>query len=186
MKEMTEEKDTDLINRFLGGDESAFNKIFSRHNKQVYWHARKMLGSHEDADEVTQEVFITIYKKIGSFNFNSSLSTWIYRITSNKSINYIRKRKVKEFFSLDDAKEITENENPDREIEKNIDDREKLKELDEVLKILPVKQREVFIFRHFDELSYPEIAEITGKSVGALKANYFHALKKVKANFDGK
>ena len=184
MKEMTEEKETELVKRFLSGDESAFNKIFTQYSKKVYWHARKMLGSHEDADEVTQEVFITVYKKLSSFNFNSSLFTWIYRIASNKSINHIRKRRVKDFFSLDDVKEIAANENPGRTIEKNIDDAEKLNQLERILKTLPPKQREVFIFRHFDDMSYPEIAEITGKSVGALKANYFHALNKVKEKFD--
>lgn len=186
MKEMIEEKDTELVKRFLNGDESAFNRIFSKYNKRVYWHVRKMLGSHEDADEITQEVFITIYKKLGSFNFDSSLFTWIFRIASNKSINYIRKRKVKNFFSLDDVKEIPENRNTEKEIEKNIDDAEKLNRLDTILETLPPKQREVFALRHFEELSYPEIAEITGKSVGALKANYFHALNKVKGNFNEK
>ena len=174
---MTDNKDFELVNNFIGGNESAFNMIVRKYQKQIYWNARRMLNSHIDADEVTQEVLIVMYKKLKDFRFDSSLSTWIYKVTSTRSINQLRKRKVKKFLYLDDeeSKDLTGNQN----IYKSVEDKEKLARLDEVLRNLPDKQREVFILRRFDELSYEEIAQITRKSIGGLKANYFHALKKV-------
>lgn len=174
---MTEDLELVYIREFKSGDESAFNNIIKEYHQKIYWLARRMTGNHMDADEITQEVIITIYRKIKDFNFNSSLFTWIYKITSNKCITLINKRKLKKLLYFDD---------PDYEIIKDSDDivsnlesKEKLKQLDAILKKLPVKQREIFILRHFDDLSYEEISAITGKSIGGLKANYFHALKKV-------
>lgn len=174
---LMEELENKLIHDFLAGNETAFNKLIDKYQQKIYWHARRMLNDHFDADEVTQEVILVIYNKLKTFDFRSTLYTWIYRITTTRSLNYIKKRKVREFFSLDDAPERELKQNDD--IVGNIDNKEKLKRLDKVLKNLPDKQREVFVLRNFEEFTYQEISEITGKSVGALKANYFHALKKV-------
>lgn len=173
---MTEEKDFEYVRAFNSGDESAYNFIARKYQQKIYWHARQMLGNHMDADEVTQEVLIVIYKKLGTFSFKSSLYTWIFRITATRSINQLRKRKLKKIFFFDDEDQELKHEN---EILEGIENKEKLIKLDKVLQKLPVKQREVFIMRNFDELSYEEISSITGKSIGGLKANYFHALKKV-------
>ncbi len=169
--------DLDLVEKFIAGDESAFNKLILKYQDKIYWHARRMTGNHLDADEVVQEVLLVLFKKLKSFQFKSSLYTWIYRITVTRSINFINRRKVKQIFSFEDQdKETAKSEN---DIIKNIEDKEKLKKLDMVLQKLPAKQREVFIMRNYEELSYEEIAEITGKSTGALKANYFHSMKKI-------
>jgi len=172
-----ENSDFDLIRRFLNGDETAFNEIVRTYQSKIYWHARRMTGNHFDADEIVQEVLEVLYKKLIGFKFNSSLFTWIYRITITRSINFIKKEKLKKMFSFDSDDHIQLSTNED--IVKNIEDKEKLDHLNHVLKQLPEKQREVFILRHFDELSYEEIAQITGKSIGGLKANYFHAFEKV-------
>ena len=172
------DKEFELVKRFLDGDETAFNEIVRMYQKKIYWHARQMLGNHLDADEVTQEVLIVIYRKLKDFNFQSSLYTWIYRIVSTRSLNQIRKKKIKKFFSIDDAENDFELQ--DRtDIVQDLANREKLEMVEKKLAKLPPKQREVFIMRNYEELSYEEIAERTGKSVGGLKANYFHALKKV-------
>lgn len=171
------ENDFELIKRFLAGDEAAFNKIVSKYQQKIYWHARRMVGNHIDADEIVQEVLIVLYKKLASFKFKSSLYTWIYKITSTRSLNLLRKQKVREFFSFEDAEDIKTSS--DQDIIKTLESKERIEKLEKVLKTLPAKQREVFILRHFDELSYEEISEITGKSVGGLKANYFHAFKKI-------
>ena len=175
---MEVDKDTELIKEFLAGNESAFNKIAIIYQQKIYWHARRMLGNHIDADEVTQEVLIVVYKKLKDFKFNSTLFTWIYRITTTRSLNFIKKRKAKKFlfWGDDDYKNIELKD----DIIKNIEDKEKIEKIQNVLNQLPVKQREVFLLRNFDELSYEEISKITGKSIGGLKANYFHALIKVK------
>ena len=174
---MIKDQDFELINRFKEGDETAFNELVRKYQQKIYWHARRMVGNHMDADEVTQEVLVVLYNKLDSFNFNSTFYTWLYRIVSTRSLNSINRRKLKKFVFIDDeeARELKSNS----DIAEDIDNKEKLEKLDNVLNKLPVKQREVFILRHFDQLSYEEISNITGKSVGGLKANYFHALKKV-------
>lgn len=173
-----QDKDFVLVNRFLAGEEVAFNDIVRTYQKKIYWHARQMLGNHLDADEVTQEVLIVIYHKLKNFNFQSSLYTWIYKIVSTRSLNQIRKKKIKRFFSIDDEENDFELEDKHNIIE-DIVNREKLAFVKKTLTKIPPKQREIFIMRNYEQLSYEEIAQRTGKSVGGLKANYFHALKKV-------
>jgi RNA polymerase sigma-70 factor (ECF subfamily) len=172
-----EYSDFDLVRRFLDGDEVSFNKLVRKYQTKIYWHARRMTGNHFDSDEIVQEVLLVLYDKLKNFNFQSSLFTWIYRITITRSINYIKKQKLRRFVSFDSPENSSLS--TDEDLVKNIEDKEKLKKLDKVLQKLPEKQREIFILRHFDELSYEEIAQITGKSVGGLKANYFHAFEKV-------
>lgn len=172
-----QDNDFDLIKRFLSGEEVAFNLIVKKYQKKIYWHARQMMGNHLDADEVTQEVLIVIFNKLKNFNFNSSLYTWIYKIVTTRSLNQIRKKQIKRFFSIDDndGDELQDK----HDIVEELDSKEKLEKVKKVLQKIPPKQRQIFIMRNFEDLSYEEISEITGKSVGGLKANYFHALKKV-------
>ncbi len=165
-----------LIRDYLAGDESAFNMIVNKYKDKIYWHARRMTGNHLDADEIVQEVLLVLYKKLKDFQFKSSLYTWIYRITSTRTINYLKKKKIKQIFSIDDnADKLSYSD----DIIKNFEDREKLKKVESVLQKIPAKQREVFLFRVYEGLSYEEISQITGKSIGGLKANYFHAANKV-------
>ena len=169
--------DFELAKNFLNGDESAFNRLAVKYQEKIYWHARRMTGNHLDADEIVQEVLIVLYNKLNTFEFKSSLYTWIYTITNTRSINYLKKRKLKSFFSLD---EISNKNFSNNDIIDNLESKQKLAMIEKALQKLPVKQREVFIMRNFDELSYEEISGITNKSVGTLKANYFHALNKIK------
>ncbi len=169
--------DFDLIKRFNAGDEAAFNDIVKKYQKKIYWHARRMTGNHLDADEVTQEVLIVIYDNLKKFRFQSSLYTWIYRITSTRTLNFLNRNKVKRLLGYDEsnARELSSQE----DIIENYEQREKFAELEQKLQKLPAKQREVFIMRNFDDMSYKEISEITGRSEGGLKANYFHAINKL-------
>ncbi|MBK7980055.1 MAG: sigma-70 family RNA polymerase sigma factor [Ignavibacteriae bacterium] len=178
---MADEKEFELVKNFINGDEKSFNKIVTEYQKLIYWNARRMLGNHYDADEITQQVIIVLYNKLKTFKFNSSLKTWIYKITFTRSLNLIKKNKIKNLFSIDEPTADFKNEN---DIVKNLENREKLERLNNVLDELPIKQKEVFILRKFDELSYEEISEITGKSIGGLKANYFHALNKILTKLD--
>ena len=178
---MADEKEFELVKNFINGDEKSFNKIVNEYQKLIYWNARRMLGNHYDADEITQQVIIVLYNKLKTFKFNSSLKTWIYKITFTRSLNLIKKNKIKNLFSIDEPTADFKNEN---DIVKNLEDKEKLEKLNNVLDELPIKQKEVFILRKFDELSYEEISEITGKSIGGLKANYFHALNKILTKLD--
>ncbi|MFH0734396.1 MAG: RNA polymerase sigma factor [bacterium] len=168
-----------LITEALSGNNAAFNQLAKLYIDKIYWHARRMLGNHIDADEVTQEVLIVMYQKLQSFKQESSLYTWIYKITSTRCLNTLRKRNLKRFIFFDDIGDITDNGKAEADLINKIENKEKLKRIDNVLQTLPSKQREIFILRHYDDLTYEEIAKITGKKVGTLKANYFHALNKV-------
>lgn len=178
------ENDFSLIRRFNEGDEGSFNLLLRRYQQKIYWHARKMTGNHMDADEIVQEVMLVLYKSLKNFKYESSFSTWLFRIITTRTLNFLKRRRLKEIFSIHSSDEsetsgIGNIAGERGNIEEDIENREKLKVLDLVLKGLPAKQREIFIMRHFDEMSYEEIAEITGKSVGGLKANYHHAFAKV-------
>jgi RNA polymerase sigma-70 factor (ECF subfamily) len=170
--------DYELIREFLSGDQKAFNKLVRKYQDKIYWHARRMLGDHDDANEIMQQVLLVMYNKLNTFNFSSSVYTWIYKITSTRSLNLIKKKKLRNIFSFssDDSVENHSYEN----IIEDIESKERFLQMEKNLQQLPVKQREIFILRNFNDLSYEEISGMTGKSIGALKANYFHAFKKMK------
>ncbi|NCS88208.1 MAG: RNA polymerase sigma factor [Ignavibacteria bacterium] len=166
-----------LVQKFLQGDESAFNRLALKYQEKIYWHARRMTGNHLDADEIVQEVLLVMYKKLNTFKYSSSVYTWIYKITSTRSLNLLKRRKLKEIFSFED-RDNNDLKNTE-DIIANLETKETFQKLEKVLQKLPAKQREVFIFRNYDQMSYEEISEITGISTGGLKANYFHAMKKI-------
>lgn len=170
-------QDNELIKSFLNGDESAFNKLIRKYQDKIYWQARRMSGSHYDADEILQEVLLVVYNKLNTFKFESSFYTWLYRIVATRSLNYIKKRDLKKMFSLDILNNKSSHPNP---VSEGIEMAEQISRIEKQLQRLPPKQREIFIMRSFDDLSYNEIASITGKSVGSVKANYFHAINKMK------
>jgi len=174
---LNEEKD--LIERAKKGEHTAFNLLAKKYIERIYWHARRMLGDHSDSDEITQEVLIVLYNKLYTFNFESNLYTWIYKITTTRCLNLLRKKSIQRFFSFDNFEDIGDCGNFEDNLIEDMENREKIKQIDKALQTLPVKQRQVFVLRHYDGLSYEEIAEITGNKVGTLKANYFHALNKV-------
>ena len=96
------DNDFELAKSFINGDESAFNRLAVKYQEKIYWHARRMAGNHLDADEIVQEVLIVLYNKLKTFEFKSSLYTWIYTITNTRSINYLKKKSLRNIFSLDD------------------------------------------------------------------------------------
>lgn len=169
--------DFELVKNFTGGDESAFNKIVLKYQHKIYWHARRMTGNHLDADEIVQEVLLVMYRKLKDFKYQSSLYTWIYRITSTRSINFINRRKIRHLFSFEDEPQSSLRKNED--ILVNIETREKLERLENLLGKLPAKQREVFILKNYEQMTYEEMSQLTGKSIGGLKSNYFQAMKKI-------
>ncbi len=172
-----DKNEKDLVEEFVNGSEQAYNLIARKYQKNIYWHALRMLGTHDDADDLTQEVLIVLYKKLHTFKFNSALSTWIYRITSTRAINYLRKKKIRAILRLGDVSESEQASSSD--IISNIEDKERIASINKILQKLPVRQREVFILRNFNEMTYEEISEILGVSTGSLKASYFHAQKKI-------
>jgi RNA polymerase sigma-70 factor (family 1) len=153
-----------------------FNLLVRKYQQKMYWHIRKMVIDHDDADDLVQEVFVKVWKNLHTFREDAQLFTWIYRIATNECLNFLRKKKNKFFIPIHDvAKELSEkiDNSP------NISGDEIQLKLQKVLLKLPDKQRMVFNMKYYDALKYEEIAEITGISVGGLKANYHHAVKKI-------
>ena len=122
---MPDNSDFELVKKFLEGDESSFNRLINKYQQKIYWHARRMTGSHLDADEVVQEVLLVLYNKLKDFQFKSSLYTWIYRITSTRSINYLNKRKIRSFLSFEDMN--TSEVGVREDIVNDIDTKDKIK-----------------------------------------------------------
>ena len=153
-----------------------FNLLLREYQKRVYWVVRRMVIDHDDADDLTQEVFIKIYRHIESFQENSKLFTWIYRIATNECLSFLKRKRTRFLLPLVDV---------ERELANHIDSgggmdgNEVEKLLQKALLTLPEKQRMVFNMKYFEDMPYEEIAEITGTSVGALKASHHHAVKKI-------
>ena len=146
------------------------------YQQKVYWLVRKMVIDHDDADDLTQEVFIKIHKAIDNFREDSQLYTWIYRIATNECLTFLNKKKRRFFLPLEDVS---------KELSSKIDSAPYLsgddiqKKLQKALLTLPDKQRLVFNMKYYDDLPYEDISQITNTSVGALKASYHHAVKKI-------
>src|SRR4030066_727059 len=170
--------DYELIQGFLSGNEQSFNLLARKYQERIYWHARRMLGDHDDAHEIVQQVLLVMHSKLKTFNFGSALYTWIYKITSTRSLNLLKKKALRRIFTFS-SDELIENYGYEKIVE-DIESRERFLKMEKLLSNLPVKQRQVFVMRNYDDLSYEEISNITGKSIGTLKANYFHAFRKMK------
>ena len=156
--------------------DKGFQHLVEAFQKRVYGLTRKMLVIHEDADDVAQNTFIKAFKNIDKFSGKSTLFTWIYRIAVNESLNFLEKKKKRFFFPIEDHHEVMENY---LETSPLIDGNEIQRLLQKALLALPEKQRLVFNLRYYEDLSYEEISKITDTSVGALKASYHHAAKKI-------
>ena len=153
-----------------------FNLLVRAYQQRVYWHIRKMVIDHDDADDVTQEVFIKIHKYIANFREDSQLYTWIYRIATNECLSFLQRKKKRFFLPIGDvAGELAGKLDHSGHVS---GDEIQLK-LQKALLKLPDKQRLVFNMKYFDDMSYEEISEITNTTVGALKASYHHAVKKI-------
>ncbi len=150
--------------------------LVGAYQQRVYWHVRKMVIDHDDADDITQEVFIKIHKAIDTFREDSQLFTWIYRIATNECLNFLNKKRRRFFLPIED---ISGQLSSKIDSSNDITGDEIQKKLQKALLQLPDKQRLVFNMRYYDDLSYEDISEITNTSVGALKASYHHAAKKI-------
>lgn len=154
----------------------AFEQVVNYYSEKLYWQIRKMVLSHEDANDLLQNTFIKAWMNIELFRGDAKLSTWLYKIAVNESITFLNKQRNQNQMSIDDANvHLVEKLETDPYFD---GDAAQLK-LQKAIITLPEKQRAVFNMRYFDELPYDEISEIMGTSVGALKASYHHAVKKV-------
>lgn len=170
--------DNELLNLYRSPDTKnyGFNLIVRKYQQRIYWHIRRIVISHDDADDIVQNTFIKAWKYLDNFREDSQLFTWLYRIATNESITFLNKKRKRFFISLVDV----ENELSNKiETDSYFDGDEIQKKLQKAILTLPEKQRIVFNMKYFDELKYEEISEILETSVGALKASYHHAVKKI-------
>lgn len=156
--------------------ESSYTKLVTSHKERLYWHIRKIVLTHEDADDVLQNTFIKIFKHIDGFKGNSKLYSWMYRIATNESINLLNSKAKKMHV---DVQTLQEQRVDNLTADPYFDGNDIQLKLQKAIVSLPQKQQLVFNMRYFEELKYEEISEILETSIGALKASYHHARKKV-------
>ena len=179
-------EDTVIIESFRRGNEKAFNYIVLKYQKKIYWLIRKMVIDHDEADDLTQEVFIKLYDSINSFRGDSKFYTYIYKMAMNHSLNHLKKRHIMFSKKGDFSKEIYNLKSDEKNSDEIYDNYKKTKNLEEAVLLLPDKQRAVFNLRYYENLTYEEISNILNKSIGGLKANYFHAIKKIEEHLKKK
>ena len=170
---------TELIAQLRSNAVEAFDRLIEQYGDRLYWHIRRVVVSHEDAEDVLQETFAKAYTSIADFrgDTESSLTAWLYRIATNISIGALRKRKRWAFSSLDSLRgDLLATF--EHEVEPSSD--EILVRLQKAILALPTKQRLVFNMRYYDELSFEQISQATGQSVSTLKTNYHYAVQKIK------
>jgi len=170
-------EDDQILALYRNGDQrSAFNEIVRKYSEQLYWHIRKMVVIHDDADDILQNTLIKAWQGLPSFREDAKLFTWLYRIATNESISFLKKKRIISSLSLSDY---------DTKLQNSIAADDSFNgdalqmALHQAIASLPPKQKAVFNLRYFDEMKYEEISEILDTSVGALKASYHHAYNKV-------
>ncbi len=171
---MAVESDINITKTIKERPEEGFRKLLEKYMRPIYWHIRRTVISHEDAQDATQETFVRIYRSIGQFRGESSLSTWIYRIATNEALRSIGKQH--DFISLDDASDNFFDKKADDYIDYH--DIEAVR-LQKAIHSLPTKQKLVFNLHYYDGLSYEQIAEITESCAATAKVNYHIAKKKI-------
>jgi len=177
-------EDQDILAKFAdpATRNVAFNQLVRKYQTKVYWHVRKMVIDHDDADDLTQDVFVKVWKHLENFRRYASLYTWIYRIATNECLSFLASKRRRFFLPLNDiGAELAAKIEADPSLAG--DDIER--HLQKAILKLPDKQRLVFNLRYYDEMPYEQMAEVTGTSVGALKASYHHAAKKIEQYING-
>jgi RNA polymerase sigma factor (sigma-70 family) len=171
-------EDSEILTKFSNERtrDEAFNLLLNKYQQKIYWHIRHMVVNHDDSDDLVQDVFIKVWKNLEKFRNDSQLYTWIYRIATNECITFLNKKKHQNNTPLDEVSaELAESL-----VETSYfnGDKAQLK-LQQALLTLPDKQRQVFNMKYYDDLKYEEISTILGTSVGALKASFHIAVKKI-------
>lgn len=158
---------------------AAFDTLMRGYGEKVYWQIRKMVSNHDDAGDLLQNVFLKAWNNLHNFRGDAKLSTWLYKIAINESINFLNRERSKQSDDEEGDAWVLEN----LEADEYFDGDELKAELLRAVAALPEKQRLVFQMRYFDEMKYEEISDILGTSIGALKASYHHAMKKIEEHF---
>ncbi len=175
-----------LVDRISSGDSTAFQEFVERYKKKIYYIAYDIMGDHDDAEDVSQDVFIKVFRSLKTFRRNAKISSWLYQISVNASIDLLRKRSSNQEKLMDDIEraDIQENlpgssthaQNPER----NAEDFIIQDHISQALQKITAKERSVFVMRHYNELKIREIAEILKVSPGTVKALFYRATRKLR------
>ena len=156
--------------------ERGFTAIIKKYQEKLYWHIRRMVVEHEDANDILQNMFIKVWKGLENFREDSQLYTWMYRIATNECLTFIEQQKKRKTISLSNEETGLSNQ---LKAEKNFDINKAEWKLQMAMQQLPEKQKAVFNLRYYDEMPYDEMSRVLETSEGALKASYHHAVKKI-------
>jgi RNA polymerase sigma factor (sigma-70 family) len=172
--------DKELLRQFNepATKERGFTQIIKKYQEKLYWHVRRMVVEHEDANDVLQNMFIKVWNALGNFREDSQLYTWLYRIATNESLSFIEQQKRKASVSLSDVESGLSNK---LMADKHFDANKLEWKLQVAIQQLPEKQRVVFNLRYYDEMPYAQMSRVLETSEGALKASYHHAVKKIES-----
>ena len=175
--------DIELLVQFRspGTKEKAFTAILKKYQEKLYWHIRRMVVDHEDANDVLQNMFIKVWKGLDNFREDSQLYTWLYRIATNESLSFLEQQKRRSTLSMDEEENSLTNK---LKADKYFDANKLEWKLQVAIQQLPEKQRIVFNLRYYDEMPYEEMSRVLETSEGALKASYHHAVKKIEDYFN--
>lgn len=170
--------DIELLQQFkdTATKEKGFTGIIKKYQEKLYWHIRRMVIIHEDADDVLQNMFIKVWNALENFREDSQLYTWLYRIATNESLTFLEQQKKRNAISLSEVENGLINK---LKADKNFDGQKAEWKLQLAMQELPEKQRVVFNLRYYDEMPYNEMSRVLETSEGALKASYHHAVKKI-------
>lgn len=170
--------DKELLHQFKNPSlkEKAFTALIKKYQEKLYWHIRRLVVVHEDADDVLQNMFIKVWKSLENFREDSQLYTWLYRIATNECLTFLEQQKRRSSVSLNDVESGLSNK---VKADENFDANKLEWKLQLAIQHLPEKQRIVFNLRYYDEMPYEEMSRVLETSEGALKASYHHAAKKI-------
>lgn len=175
---MDEFQDDQLVQFFRDGrEEYAFTLIVKKHQKKLYYHIRRMVKNHDDADDVLQNSLIKVWSGLKNFREEASLYTWLYRIATNETLTFLGKNKNITLVPVEKSHQLSKTHvDGDSNV---VSGEEIYLKLENAIKTLPEKQRIVFNMKYFDEMPYEQMSQVLDTSVGALKASFHHAVKKV-------
>ena len=172
------EKETIALLQDPDRQREAFERIVKAYSEQIYWQIRRLVLSHDDANDILQNTFIKAWLNIDYFRGDAQLSTWLYRIAFNECLTFLNRQRANSQLSIDDADAEMVNK---LESDSYFDGDDTQVIFQKAIQSLPEKQRIIFNLKYFKEMKYEEISEILGTSVGSLKASYHHAVKKIEA-----
>jgi len=170
--------DSELLSQFRDPEtkEKAFTSIIKKYQERLYWHIRRIVVEHEDANDVLQNVFIRVWNGLENFREDAQLYTWLYRIATNECLTFLEQQKKRASVPIDESETGLSNKII---ADKHFDSNKLEWKLQLAIQQLPEKQRIVFNLRYYDEMPYEEMSKVLETSEGALKASYHHAVKKI-------